>query len=138
MRMMLAAVLATCGLAIAPRSRRLVGPRGLPAVLRPDPGFGLDRPDVHPLYSTYRWPGLAGFAVTAPTRASSSRRLRTHPLPTTPVAYAVAARAVVPKPDGQWQLQVQVMHWRGETWRGGRHARWSPSTPRWPRCADAS
>ena len=34
----------------------------------------------------------------------------------------VAARAVVPQPDGQWQLQVQVMHWRGETWRGGQLA----------------
>ena len=26
------------------------------------------------------------------------------------------------QPEGQWQLQVQVMHWRGETWRGGQLA----------------
>ncbi len=36
--------------------------------------------------------------------------------------FAVAARAVVPNPERQWQLQVQVMHWRGEAWRGGQTA----------------
>ena len=44
----------------------------------------------------------------------------TPPVPDDPRGYAVAARAVVPQPDGQWQLQVQVIHWRGETWRGGQ------------------
>ena len=35
----------------------------------------------------------------------------------------MAARAVVPNPDGQWQLQVQVMHWRGETAQCGPDGR---------------
>ena len=46
----------------------------------------------------------------------------TPPVPDDPRSFVVAARAVVPQPEGQWQLQVQVMHWRGETWRGGQLA----------------
>jgi hypothetical protein len=34
----------------------------------------------------------------------------------------VAEKAAVVNPDGQWQLQAQVLHWRGETWRGGQLA----------------
>ena len=34
-------------------------------------------------------------------------------------AWAVAARVTVVHPDGQWQLQAQVLHWRGDTARGG-------------------
>ena len=88
-------------------------------------------PTSIPLYSAYRWPGLAGLAVTAPAPRFKFEDICASP----PVAddarsYAVAARAVVPKPDGQWQLQVQVMHWRGETWRGAQTRRWPPSTPR--------
>jgi hypothetical protein len=29
---------------------------------------------------------------------------------------------LVTSPDRQWHLQAQVMHWRGETWRGGQLA----------------
>lgn len=36
-----------------------------------------------------------------------------------PRDYAVAALAVVSNPPGQWQLQAQVLHWRGDTARGG-------------------
>src|SRR5262249_30987485 len=32
---------------------------------------------------------------------------------------AVGSRATVTRPDGQWQLQAQVLHWRGDTARGG-------------------
>ena len=28
-------------------------------------------------------------------------------------------RATVDNPEGQWQLQAQVLHWRGDTARGG-------------------
>ena len=31
--------------------------------------------------------------------------------------------AGVPDPDGQWQLQVQVLHWRGDDRPGGRRPR---------------
>lgn len=43
-------------------------------------------------------------------------------LPGDPRGYAVAERAVVSNPGGQWQLQAQVLHWRGETWLGGELA----------------
>ena len=36
-----------------------------------------------------------------------------------PRASAVAARVTVVHPDGQWQLQAQILHWRGDTARGG-------------------
>ena len=39
-----------------------------------------------------------------------------------PRSWAVAERALVVNPEGQWQLQAQVLHWRGETWRGGQLA----------------
>ena len=42
--------------------------------------------------------------------------------PQDPREYAVAARAVVANPEGQWQLQAQVLHWRGDTWLGGQLA----------------
>lgn len=76
-----------------------------------------------PLYREYRWPGLAGLAVT-----TTSPRFRFEEdcalplLPGDSREYAVTARASVSQPAGQWQLQVQVMHWRGETWRGGETA----------------
>lgn len=76
-----------------------------------------------PLYREYRWPNLAGLAVT-----TTSPRFRFEEdcalplLPGDARTYAVTARASVGQPEGQWQLQVQVMHWRGETWRGGETA----------------
>jgi hypothetical protein len=39
-----------------------------------------------------------------------------------PREYAVAAKASVSHPPGQWQLQVQVLHWRGPSWQGGQIA----------------
>src|ERR1700731_3569018 len=35
---------------------------------------------------------------------------------------AVASRATVTNAQGQWQLQAQVLHWRGDTARGGQNA----------------
>lgn len=80
-------------------------------------------PAAVPLYSTYRWPNLAAGAI-----AASAPRFRfeewcaTPPVPGDPRDYAVAAKSAVVNPPGQWQLQVKVMHWRGETWRGGQNA----------------
>ncbi|HUL99898.1 MAG TPA: ATPase, partial [Mycobacterium sp.] len=42
--------------------------------------------------------------------------------PNDPRAYAVAAKATIVNPPGQWQLHVQVLHWRGEAWYGGQLA----------------
>ena len=123
MRMMLAAVLAACGLAVAPPMP------GWPAYALPmDCPPNCDRipdsawiePTAIPLYSTYHWPGLAGVAVTVTDpHFRFEEGCGTPPVVGDARDFAVAARAVVPQPEGQWQLQVQVLHWRGETWRGG-------------------
>ena len=44
-------------------------------------------------------------------RASRCRRIR--------APRRSRARATVVHPDGQWQLQAQILHWRGDTARGG-------------------
>ncbi|MGH3632867.1 ATPase [Mycobacterium sp.] len=78
-----------------------------------------------PLNSTYRWPSLAAAAVPITGRAP---RFRFEELCATPPSAqdtrdsAVGARAVVSNPEGQWQLQAQVLHWRGDTARGGQNA----------------
>ena len=77
-----------------------------------------------PLYPVYDWPGLAGLAVQM-TGAVPGPRFRFEelcaapPVPQDPRDSAVTARATVAHPDGQWQLQAQVLHWRGDTARGG-------------------
>lgn len=77
-----------------------------------------------PLNSAYNWPTLAGLAVPV-TGVGAAPRFRfeelcgTRPLAQDPRASAVAARATVVHPDGQWQLQAQIVHWRGDTMRGG-------------------
>lgn len=76
-----------------------------------------------PLADIYRWPGLAGLAVTAPSPRFRFEELCDSPsVDKDPRDYAVASRAFVDGGPGQWQLQVQVVHWRGETWRGGQLA----------------
>jgi hypothetical protein len=79
---------------------------------------------VVPLHSVYNWPGLAGLAVQV-TGAGNGPRFRfeelcgARPMPQDPRASAVAARVTVVHPDGQWQLQAQILHWRGDTAHGG-------------------
>ena len=71
----------------------------------------------------YSWPALAGLAV--PLTGSGTARFRfedlcaTPEVPRDPRDSAVAARVTVTHPDGQWQLQALVLHWRGDTARGG-------------------
>jgi hypothetical protein len=80
-------------------------------------------PAAVPLYPVYRWPGLAGLAVTAPSpRFGFEALCRSAPVASDPRAYAVAARSVVLHPQGQWNLLVQVVHWRGGTATGGATA----------------
>lgn len=125
MRLMLAVLLATCGLAVAPGA---ISPAyGAPVDCPPNcdriPDSAWIGPTALPLYSTYRWPGLAGIAVTATNpRFKFEEACNTPPVADDPRSFVVAARAAVPQPEGQWQLQVQVLHWRGETWRGGQLA----------------
>jgi hypothetical protein len=125
MRVMLAALLAACGMAFAsgPVGPAYAAPRDCPPNCDRIPDSAWIEPTAIPLYSTYRWPGLAGVAVTAAgTRFRFEEACNTPPIVGDARQSAVAARAIVPQPEGQWQLQAQVVHWRGETWRGGQLA----------------
>jgi len=79
-----------------------------------------------PLDSIQRWPSLAGVAV--PMTGTTTPRFRFEEVCATPAFpqdtrnSAVASRATVVNPQGQWQLQAQVLHWRGDTARGGQNA----------------
>ncbi len=79
-----------------------------------------------PLYSTYHWPSLAGSAVSM--TGTATPRFRFEEVCATPASAqdirnsAVAARATVETAAGQWQLRAQVLHWRGDTARGGQDA----------------
>jgi hypothetical protein len=79
-----------------------------------------------PLNSTYHWPSLAGVAVpmtgTATPRFRFEEVCATAAFPQDTRNSAVASRAVVVNPQGQWQLQAEVVHWRGDTARGGQSA----------------
>ncbi|MCV7441565.1 ATPase [Mycobacterium paraense] len=79
-----------------------------------------------PLDAVYNWPALAGAAV--PLTATGPARFRFEELCESPVQpqdprnSAVAARVTVTHPEGQWQLQAEILHWRGDTARGGQLA----------------
>ncbi|MFG1931433.1 ATPase [Mycobacterium sp. NPDC048908] len=122
MRLLLAVAVATFGLAIAPSADWVA--RGVPGVCPPFcdaiPDAAWIAPASVPLYSVYRWPGLAGLAVTAPSpRFGFEAMCSSAPVADDPRAYAVASRSVVLHPEGQWNLLVQVIHWRGPTATGG-------------------
>nr|WP_102141507.1 ATPase [Mycobacterium sp. QGD 101] len=122
MRMILASVLAACGMAVAPVAP---GPAwALPGDCPPFcdriPDSAWIAPTAIPLSGQYRWPDLAGLAVTAPApRFKFEEVCASLPMANDARDYAVAARAVVSHAIGQWQLQAQVVHWRGERWRSG-------------------
>ena len=122
MRLMLAVALATCGLAVAPSAGWPASavPGACPPICDAIPDSAWIDPTAVPLYSVYRWPGLAGLAVTAPSARFGFEALcASPPVANDARAYAVAARSVVLQPKGQWNLLVQVMHWRGDTASGG-------------------
>jgi hypothetical protein len=80
-------------------------------------------PTAIPLTATYDWPDLAGTAIPQQRPRFYFEDLCASPAAyTDPRSYAVAAKASVANPPGQWQLQVQVLHWRGESWYGGELA----------------
>lgn len=120
-RLILAAALATCALWVSAPAH--AGPDNCPPACDQIPNSAWIEPAAIPLNSTYRWPGPAGIAVT-----SAAPRFRFEELCATPALhrdprdYAIAAKAVVNNPDGQWGLQLQILHWRGETWQGGQDA----------------
>lgn len=121
MRMVLAMVLGACGLAVAPPAA--AEPENCPPACDRIPDAAWIASWAIPLNSRYAWPRLPGVAVTATApRFRFEELCASPPVPQDPRAYVVAEKAMVSNPDGQWQLQAQVLHWRGETWRGGQLA----------------
>ncbi len=121
MRLVLAVMVVACGLAVAPAA--VADPESCPPHCDRIPDAAWMAPWALPLNARYTWPRLAGVAVTAMSpRFRFEELCGTPPVAQDPRAYAVAERATVTNPEGQWQLQAQVIHWRGETWRGGQLA----------------
>ena len=120
--MILVTVLLAGGLAVAPLAHP--DSETCPPVCDKIPDTAWIPPQGVPLNSTYRWPSLAGIAVPL---TGSTPRFRFEELCATPEFpqdtrdSAVAARASVANPQDQWQLQAQVLHWRGDTARGGQN-----------------
>jgi hypothetical protein len=126
MRVILAAMLIAGGVVMAlivvvPAAAE---PQACPPVCDQIPDTAWIAQRAVPLNSVYNWPALAGLAVQV-TGATPGPRFRFEELCATSAGpqdardSAVAARVTVVHPDGQWQLQAQVLHWRGDTARGG-------------------
>jgi hypothetical protein len=116
--LLLAVALAATGWALAPGAdpSAYAVPGQCPPICDAIPDAAWIAPTSVPLYALYRWPGLAGLAVTAPTPRFGFEALCNSPAVVgDPRGYAVAARSVVLQPAGQWNLSVQVIHWRGDT-----------------------
>ncbi|WP_157626091.1 ATPase [Mycobacterium sp. 155] len=80
-------------------------------------------PHTIPLYDKYSWPQLGPLseAVSSP-RFKSDKLCAAAPLAAEEHDSALASRVILPNPPGQWQLQVQILHWRGDPWVGGQRA----------------
>ena len=77
-----------------------------------------------PLNARYDWPQLAGLAVTSrPPRFRFEELCSSASRAADPRSYAIAERSVVSAAVGQWHLQAQILHWRGDTWWGGTLAK---------------
>ncbi|WP_155915490.1 MULTISPECIES: ATPase [unclassified Mycolicibacterium] len=115
--------LVLCGLAAAPPSAWPDPSADCPPLCDRIPDSAWVPASQLPLAREYRWPGLAGLAVTAASpRFRFEEECAAAAVPGDPRGYAVAERSEVGQPAGHWQLRVQVIHWRGETWQGGQTA----------------
>lgn len=129
MRVILATVVVVGGLAVAliVAVPAHADPQACPPVCDQIPDSAWIQRRAVPLDSVYGWPALGGLAVQV-TGAAPGPRFRFEELcATAPVSRdardsAVVARATVAHPDGQWQLQAQILHWRGDTASGGATA----------------
>jgi hypothetical protein len=121
LRAMLVGLLLGAGLVVAPVGH--ADPETCPPTCDRIPPTAWIAPNRIPLDSTRHWPHPATVAepVTAP-RFKFEELCGTPRPRDDPREYAVAARAVIPGAPDDWQLQAQVIHWRGETWHGGQSA----------------
>ena len=108
---------------LVPFPQAMAEPETCPPVCDRIPAQAWPDPRSLPLDEVYDWPVLAALAapVAAP-RFRFEELCATPPPPDDPRAYAVAARTLLGQPGHQWQLRAQIVHWRGETWRGGQLA----------------
>src|SRR5271163_5042119 len=128
MRLVLATMLVASGLAVGCVSlvAAHADPETCPPVCDRIPDTAWISASGIPLNSTYRWPSLAG--VASPMTGTATPRFRFEEVCATPAFpqdtrnSAVASRAMVANAGSQWQLQAQVLHWRGDTARGGQNA----------------
>jgi hypothetical protein len=128
MRVVLVTMLIASGLVVVRVSATAAhaDPETCPPVCDRIPDTAWISPSAVPLSSTYRWPSLSGMAV--PMTGTTTPRFRFEEVCATPSFAqdtrnsAVASRATVANPQGQWQLQAQILHWRGDTARGGQNA----------------
>ncbi len=127
MRVVLATILLAGGLVVGCTSLIAhADPETCPTVCDRIPDTAWIPSSEIPMNSTYRWPSLA--AVAVPMTGAATPRFRFEEVCATPTFpqdtrnSAVAGRATVSNPQGQWQLQAQVLHWRGDTTRGGQNA----------------
>lgn len=115
----------TCTLlaVLVPIAHTRAEPETCPPVCDRIPGSAWPDPWSMPLDGVYDWPMPAALAtpVTAP-RFRFEELCGTPPPPDDPRNYAVGSRVVVGQSGRQWQLRAQIVHWRGETWRGGQLA----------------
>lgn len=126
MRVMLVAILVAGGLtlAVVVAVPGRGDPETCPAMCDRIPNTAWIDQHAVPLDGVYHWPALAAQA-TPLTGMAPGPQFRFEelcgatPVPQDPRESAVAARATVAQPDGQWQLQAQILHWRGDTARGG-------------------
>jgi len=116
-RTVLAVVLLALALFGAPVSR--AEPETCPPQCDRIPASAWPDPRSLPLGPANRWPALADVAVPVNAPRFGFEDLCAGWPVADARAFAVAARAVVGRPDGQLQLQGLIVHWRGETWRGG-------------------
>jgi hypothetical protein len=121
LRMLLVAALTAFGLIVPPHA--VAEPYNCPPACDRIPYSAWIPQWAIPLNARYTWPQLAAVAVTAVSpRFRFEELCGSPPVPQDPRSYAIGERASVVNPAGQWQLQAQILHWRGETWRGGQLA----------------
>jgi len=129
MRLVLAATLIAGGLLLACVSSSgfaVADPETCPPVCDKIPDTAWISSSAIPLNATYHWPSPAESAV--PMTGGATPWFRFEEVCATPAFpqdtrnSAVASRVAVDKPQGQWQLRAEVVHWRGDTARGGQSA----------------
>ncbi|MFZ1165175.1 ATPase [Mycobacterium sp.] len=127
MRLVMAAALtAGCLAATCVSGIAVADPETCPPTCDQIPDTAWISPSAMPLNSTYHWPAPAGSAVsmtgTVTPRFRFEEVCATPAFPQDTRNSAVSGRVTVDNPQGQWQLRAQVVHWRGDTARGGQNA----------------